>query len=70
MRELDLLLGHFADAHLVDLSEEELGQFEALLDCADQQIFAWYAGREELPGRFDTPLFARLKDFDLPSRIV
>ena len=47
--ELDLWLQRFADAGLVDLSDEECGAFEALLEEADADLLAWLDGRETAP---------------------
>ena len=44
-RESDLILGRFADAHLAGFDEAQLDQYEALLDCADADIFDWVSGR-------------------------
>lgn len=48
-RESDLILGRFADAHLAWFDEARLDRFEALLDCADADIFDWVAGRTAPP---------------------
>ncbi len=63
IREMDLVLGRFADAQLAGLSETELGEFETWLDIPDQQIFAWISGQQEIPAEIDTPLFGRLREF-------
>jgi antitoxin CptB len=60
VREMDLVMGRFADAHLPAMSEAELAEFERLLDVPDPQVFAWIVGGEPPPREFDTPLFARL----------
>ena len=56
MREVDLLLGRFADAHLAELGADELGAFEALLDVPDQDVLAGLTGpvspRPGLPRRY------------------
>ena len=44
-RESDLILGRFADAHLSGFDEAQLDYYEALLDCADADIFDWVSGR-------------------------
>lgn len=62
-KEADILIGGFAKAHVVDLSEEELTQFEHLLTAKDHDIYDWYTGTQNLPEAFDTPLFAKLKAF-------
>src|SRR5881227_3950353 len=44
-RESDLILGRFADAHLAGFDEAQLDRYEALLDCADADIFDWVCDR-------------------------
>ncbi len=63
IREMDLVLGRFADAALASLSEAELAELEHWLEVPDQQIFAWVNGMEATPAGIDTPLFRRLRDF-------
>lgn len=41
MREVDLLLGRFAQNHLHEMSLEELKHFEALLQHSDQELYRW-----------------------------
>jgi antitoxin CptB len=60
VREMDLIMGRFADAHLPTMNEDELADFERLLDVPDPQALAWIIGGEHPPREFDTPLFARL----------
>jgi antitoxin CptB len=60
-KEVDLIFGAFAEVHLMDLSETELDQFEALLGVPDQTVFGWLKGAEPVPRQFDTSVFARLK---------
>ena len=38
MREMDLLMGQFADAHLAGFSNDELDLFEALSENQDQDL--------------------------------
>lgn len=63
IREMDLVLGRFADANLASLSDGDLGELERWLDVPDQQIFAWVNGMEPPPADFDTVLFRRLREF-------
>jgi antitoxin CptB len=62
IREMDLVLGRFADAQLATLTDAELTELERWLDVPDQQFFAWVNGMEPVPAHFDTPLFHRLRD--------
>jgi len=60
MREMDIVMGRFADARLPGMSEAELDAFERLLDAPDPELLAWITGESPVPAAFDTPLFARL----------
>ena len=51
LREMDLVMGRFADAHLPAMSESELAEFERLLDVPDPQALAWITGEEPTPPR-------------------
>ncbi len=66
IREMDLVLGRFADAQIAVLSEAELDEVESWLDIPDQRIFGWVSGQEPTPGNIDTPLFRRLREFKGP----
>lgn len=52
IKEMDLLLGPFADASLQGMSADELDLYEALLGENDQELYAWATGREAAPVRF------------------
>lgn len=67
-READLILGAFADAHLGDLDDARLSEFEALLDAPDQDVYNWLVGREPPPPAHDTELFALVKSFRFFAR--
>lgn len=51
MREMDLILGAFADAELKAMREAEREAYEALLAENDQSLYAWVIGSEEAPER-------------------
>jgi antitoxin CptB len=65
MREMDLIMGGFADSTVADLAETELADFEQLIEVPDRAILAWVTGEEAVPAEHDTPLFRRLRDFHL-----
>lgn len=68
-REMDLLMGRFADAHIGDLSEEEVADFELLIEVEDPDLFGWLGGGEPAP-QFDTPVFHRFRQFHLSGEGV
>jgi antitoxin CptB len=63
MREMDLVLGRFADAQIATLGDAELDEYERWLEFPDQLIFTWVNGSQPAPGEVDTALFRRLRDF-------
>ncbi len=60
MKEMDLLLGGFANAEIDHLSEDELLELEHLLTAPDQDLYAWMTGRKPLPAEWDGPLYRRI----------
>ena len=60
-KEVDLIFGAYAKAHLPMLDEAGLDQFEALLAASDQEVYAWLRGAVPVPAEFDNPVFAGLK---------
>lgn len=48
-KEMDLVLGPFAEAHLPGLSEADLVTYDALLAENDQDLMAWILGQSVPP---------------------
>jgi len=63
IREMDLVLGRFADAQIARWSDAELDDYERLLEIPDQQFFAWVSGAETISADYDTAMFRRLREF-------
>ncbi len=64
MKEMDLILGGFADTHLGGLDAGLLDDFELLLNENDQDLFPWFTGLQPMPPRFE-PIFKEIrKKFD------
>jgi antitoxin CptB len=63
LREMDLIMGRFADAEIGSLSEAELTEFERLIEVPDADLFAWISGDAATPDNYDSALFRRLKAF-------
>ena len=68
LREVDLILGRFADGNIEALTEAELGQFESLMNVPDGELLAWLTGEADVPAAHDGPLFRRLRDFQTSQR--
>lgn len=62
-REMDLLMGPYADAHLETLSATELDQFEQLLEAPDWDVYYWITGQVEAPEQVNGTVLEGLKAF-------
>jgi antitoxin CptB len=67
-REMDLILGRYADAHLAGMDDVALGAFEALLDENDQDLLAWATAQAAAPPAHaalmaEIAAFARMRTF-------
>jgi antitoxin CptB len=67
IREIDLIMGRFADAHIGDLTDAELDQYQRLLDAQEHDLLGWVMGQLPVPAEEDTPVFRRMRDFHLKN---
>jgi antitoxin CptB len=70
MREMDLIMGRFADAAIERLSDGDLTEFEQLIEVPDRDLLAWITGEEPVPADHDSALFRELRDFHLSGQGV
>lgn len=69
-REMDLLMGQFADARIDQLDDQALTDMEALLEEQDRDVFSWLTGELALPERFNTPVFEQIRAYHRHSGAV
>jgi len=62
-REIDLLLGRFADAHLPGFDADELQQYEELLINSDPDLYNWITGKEVPPANISSDVLQTLIGF-------
>ena len=63
IREMDLVLGRFADEHIDKLTDDELTVYEALMEVPDRDLLKWVTGEAPVATNYDTPVFRRVRDF-------
>ena len=63
MREMDLIMGRFADDAIAGFSDAELDEFERLIEVLDRDLLSWMTGGAPVPEKYDTELFRKLKAF-------
>lgn len=61
-REMDLILGPYADAMLAGMGRAERDAYAALLEESDPALYAWVAETEAAPDRH-RPVLARIRRF-------
>lgn len=62
-KELDLVLGPFAQANLENMNTDELLILAAFLSEPDPDIYDWLTGHTPLPDRLHSPVTNRLVAF-------
>ena len=62
-REMDLILGRFADAEIAALTDDEVAALEQLTELPDPDLYAALTGDRPLAPEFAGPLFDRIKAF-------
>ena len=66
-REMDILLGRFADDSLDSLTGDQLDRFEALLHNSDPDLFEWITGPTPPPEAYDHDVLRMLRQFTLKT---
>ena len=49
VREMDLIVGRFADARIDKFDAAELDQFEHLIEVPNAELYAWIVGNAAIP---------------------
>ena len=63
VREMDLIVGRFADAHIDKFDDVGLDDFERLIEAPNAELYAWVIGAESVPAVHDTAVLAELRAF-------
>lgn len=66
-REIDLLLGKFADAHIPSMEATALAQYDRFLNNSDPDIYNWITGQEPVPPAEDNAAVQLLLAFYKPK---
>ena len=70
MREMDLIMGRFAEASIDRMDDVTLDVFEALIEVPDRDLLAWITGKEPTPTNYDSEVFQALKAFHTHDKPV
>lgn len=64
-KEMDVLLGTFADRALAGLSPQQLDRYEALLQAGDPELYGWITGRDAVPEAHDHDVMRLLQNINI-----
>ncbi|WP_321362675.1 succinate dehydrogenase assembly factor 2 [uncultured Celeribacter sp.] len=67
IKEMDLLIGGYADAHLASMNEAQLDEFEQLMDEHDQDLLSYATGLKPVPTHLKPMLDKLIADADHAS---
>lgn len=65
MREMDYVLGTFANATIETMSDEELSEFEMLMQLPDPDMYKWLSGSVEVPPNLNSSVVQNIRRFHL-----
>ena len=68
-QESDFIFGSFAEKSLEELNSAQLDKFEALLDCADPDLFEWIIQGSAPPPEHDHDVLRLLRGFCATQRL-
>ena len=60
-REMDMILGGFADRHIESLTDAEMDDLERLMELPDPDLYAAISGDAQLPDGYMQGIFLRIK---------
>ena len=67
IKEMDLILGAWADSHLAGADDATLDAYEAVLAEADHDLYAWISGQADPPASL-APMLTRIAAEHRPAQ--
>jgi antitoxin CptB len=67
VREMDLIVGRFADVYIDKFDEPSLDLFERLIEVPNAELYAWVTGDETAPAEHDNVVLRQLIGFHAQS---
>ncbi|MGA9855062.1 MAG: succinate dehydrogenase assembly factor 2, partial [Gammaproteobacteria bacterium] len=67
VREMDLIIGRFADVHIDTFDDAALDDFERLIEVPNAELYAWVTGDEHAPTDYDSAVLRALITFHAKS---
>lgn len=69
-KETDRIIGTFAKLYLNDFNDDELNEWETILEESDNDLFDWLTGKAPVPEKYaKSEVMQRLTAFDYSQHI-
>lgn len=62
IKEMDIVIGRFANEKLDSLSDENIDLFEQLMAEHDRDLIIWFTGEQEFPDEATKSMFEMVRD--------
>lgn len=66
-REMDLIMGTFADANVMGMDDATLDVYEDLLDTPDPDLYDWYSGQKPADENARSPVLDKFLSHKIES---
>jgi antitoxin CptB len=63
VREIDLIVGRFADVYIDQFDDAGLDDFERLIEAPNAELYGWIVGNSDAPAPYDTAVLRQLIAF-------
>jgi antitoxin CptB len=63
-REMDLIMGTFAESHVPGMDPAELDLYEEVLHTPDPDVYDWISGQKPVPANMMNPVLEKLLTHD------
>ncbi len=67
-KETDLLIGSFAKEHIGNMTDNELAEFDQILELSDADIYDWFTSKKTIPNELNSNLMQKLIKFELVKK--
>jgi antitoxin CptB len=68
-KELDMILGNFAESNLHNLNETELNEYLVILDEEDPDLYQWLVNNQNPNKNIDMNIINKIRDFINDNKI-
>jgi antitoxin CptB len=68
IKEMDLILGGFIDAHGAMLSDADMDVYEVMLEENDHDLYRWVVGAQAAPTRFASLIASITENYNPTKR--